>query len=164
LIDYKDTQIGFRDGILIESTEEDIRNLALAGESQTLEYKETLPKGPELAREVVAFANQEGGRILCGVTNQGEIVGCAVPANVRDHITGLVRSHCEPQPLIGIDVVSVDDNKVIVITVKEGDDKPYSAREQGVYIRTLGTCRIATRHELDLMQQRRRPDPYPFSR
>jgi hypothetical protein len=154
LIDYKDTQFGFRTGITVESTEEDIRNVAVAGESQTLEYKEVLPKGPELAREVVAFANQEGGRILCGVTDDGRIVGCSFPAKLHDHIAKLIRSFCEPQPTISVEVVDVDDKKIIVITVEEGSDKPYNVKDQGIYIRTLTESRIATRYELDQMQRK----------
>ena len=162
LIDYKDTQMGYRDGIVIESTEEDIRNLSLAGESQTLEYKATLPKGQQLAREVVAFANQEGGRILCGVDDDGTIVGCDFPAKLHDHITNLLRTFCEPQPTVTIQVLDVEDKKVIVITVNEGGDKPYNAKEQGVYLRVLATTRITTRYELDQMQ--RRADDRPSSR
>src|SRR5207244_2951763 len=72
LVDRKDTHMGGVHGLSIESAPEDVENLALAGESDVLEYKEKMPSGQDLAKEVVAFTNSKGGTILIGVTDEGE--------------------------------------------------------------------------------------------
>jgi len=43
------------------------------GEGYKVEFKESFDKS--LAREMVAFANSEGGRIFLGVTDEGKIKG-----------------------------------------------------------------------------------------
>lgn len=47
----------------------------------------------------------------------------------------------------------------MILTVKEGDDKPYNAKDQGIYIRSMATSRIATLYELKQMNKTQF-DPY----
>ena len=45
-------------------------------ESRRLEFKEALPRGEQLARTVVAFANGAGGKVVFGVSNEPrDIIG-----------------------------------------------------------------------------------------
>mgnify|MGYP001590703526 CR=1 FL=1 len=48
------------------------------GEGYNLEFKET---DSNIAKEICAFANAAGGRILLGVTDQGEIKGISIIDN-----------------------------------------------------------------------------------
>ncbi len=45
------------------------------GENSTVEFKRDNLRAEQLAKEIVAFANSYGGRILIGVENDGEISG-----------------------------------------------------------------------------------------
>ena len=38
------------------------------GESQALEFKEQLPKGQQVAKTLIAFANTSGGKLVVGVS------------------------------------------------------------------------------------------------
>ncbi len=44
-------------------------------ESSTVEWKETLPKHDQLLKTVIAFCNRNGGKIVVGVANNGDIKG-----------------------------------------------------------------------------------------
>lgn len=59
----------------MEITPESILELVAGGESDHVEFKTQLPPEDIVARELVAFANVEGGLLLIGVTDQGQIVG-----------------------------------------------------------------------------------------
>lgn len=45
------------------------------GESKTLELKQQLPKGEQLAKTLIAFANTSGGKLVIGVDDERRIVG-----------------------------------------------------------------------------------------
>jgi len=51
----------------------DLDILLREGEGSMLEYKESLSSS--FARDVVAFANSSGGKILLGVRDDGTVVG-----------------------------------------------------------------------------------------
>lgn len=48
-----------------------LEQLIATGEGYQLEFKENIDKS--LAKEVCAFANADGGKLLIGVTDAGEI-------------------------------------------------------------------------------------------
>ena len=53
----------------------DLINLVERGESSFLEFKQKVASPEKLAREIAAFANSEGGIILVGVGDKGELIG-----------------------------------------------------------------------------------------
>jgi len=137
--------------VVIEAPEQDIEQTIQMGESETVEFKREIPpKREEIAIAAVALANRRGGRILIGVADNGEIVGCRLD-KPKDTITQILRSHCDPPLDVFIEEVSIRDLPVIVVTVPEGRDKPYAVKDKGVYVRSGATKRVATRYELDEM-------------
>ena len=97
-----------------------LKKLIAAGESQTLEFKESF--GDEALETIAAFANTNGGVLLIGVTDKGGIKGfqpgketLRVWANKISQSTGLNPA---------ITRVQADSNPVIAITVSESPVKP----------------------------------------
>jgi ATP-dependent DNA helicase RecG len=62
----------------------DLDILLREGEGSMLEYKESLSSS--LARELAAFANSAGGKILVGVRNDGTVVGMRDTNDLRAQI------------------------------------------------------------------------------
>ncbi|MEM1270464.1 MAG: ATP-binding protein [Bacteroidota bacterium] len=56
-------------------TSTELRRLADFGEGPSLEFKLRVPKPNKLAREVIAFANTDGGKLLVGVDDDGTVKG-----------------------------------------------------------------------------------------
>jgi len=71
----------------------DLSILLQEGEGSTLEYKETISSG--LARELVAFANTAGGKILLGVRDDGSVRGIEDTNDIRARIQDIARN-CDP--------------------------------------------------------------------
>ena len=71
----------------------DLDILLQEGEGVMLEYKEGLSSS--FARELVAFANTVGGRILLGVRDDGTIKGIADTNQLRARIQDIARN-CDP--------------------------------------------------------------------
>ena len=52
-----------------------IRKLILEGEGTTLDFKNTITSCEKIAKTMVSYANNKGGKLLIGVADDGRIVG-----------------------------------------------------------------------------------------
>jgi len=98
------------------------------GENYTVEFKETADKS--LPSEVCAFANASGGRIFVGVNDSGNVIGTDISNEARSRIQDTINK-IEPRLKVDIKV----HEKIIVLTVPEGNQKPYSC-PAGFYLRS----------------------------
>jgi ATP-dependent DNA helicase RecG len=145
------------EGVLTERPEEEIRSLLKAGESQNLEYKQHVDdenKKNDFIETVVAFLNTNRGIILLGVQDDGSAVGSQ--KNAED-IQKLIHDSCDPPPKdIKIEEKKISRNRVILVDVPEGDEKPYqSKRDKNFYIRHNASDMRMERSELISLSEER---------
>ena len=114
----------------------DLDILLREGEGSMLEYKESLSSS--FARDVVAFANSSGGKILLGVRDDGTVVGIRDSNKLRAQIQDIARN-CDPPVKVLIGVVG----KVMVITVRESETKPVQCREGFFWRQGAGTQKLS---------------------
>ena len=68
------------------------------GESKTLEFKQQLPKGQQIAKTLIAFANSSGGKLIVGVSDDRQLVGIREDIfDLQDKITSMIYELCSPQ-------------------------------------------------------------------
>lgn len=109
-------------------TPDDVKALAAAGESETLEFKETTGQRRLAAKTVCAFLNQRGGKVLFGVNQDGVVVGQQVGKKTIEDISRELRL-IQPPVFPSVERVSIDGNyDAIVVSVVEGSLKPYTHR------------------------------------
>lgn len=77
----------------------DLDILLREGEGSMLEYKESFSSS--LARDLVAFANSTGGKILLGIRDDGSIVGIKDDNKIRAQIQDIARNCVRYSPLFG---------------------------------------------------------------
>jgi len=160
-IDLKEVQKwkGEEEGIFIERTEEEVLSLSRAGESQNLEYKYDIiddDNKNDFIESVVAFLNTNRGIILVGVDDKGNIVGSKKSA---EDIQKSIHDSCEPPPRnIKVEEKMVDEKKVILVEVPEGEDKPYqSKRDKNWYVRHNSNDMMIERSEMFQLLQKYTP-------
>ncbi|MEJ2587556.1 MAG: putative DNA binding domain-containing protein, partial [Deltaproteobacteria bacterium] len=118
---------------------EELEKLIQIGEGYTMEFK-TSPS--RIAKEICAFANAAGGRILIGVDDRGTRVGVKRPNRKISEIQ-TVAHHIDP-PIV-LDIEAIDD--ILVVTVPSGPNKPYSAN--GIfYIREAANSQQMKRDQI----------------
>ncbi|NLK96783.1 MAG: histidine kinase [Epulopiscium sp.] len=117
------------------------------GENSYIEFKEESIKPKDLAEEIIAFANSEGGTILIGVADDGTIKGVA-DVNIEEKIMNICRNNCIPNIIPIYEQIDVDELKVVAVTIPKGLNKPYYTVDHKYYIRVGTTKRIASREEL----------------
>lgn len=65
-------------------TQREIEEIIQGGEGYTIELKRSV--NSDLAKEMVAFANSSGGRILIGIDDSGKIAGTKITNALRSHV------------------------------------------------------------------------------
>jgi len=118
------------------------------GEDLHTEFKEYLPSNEDLAKEIVAFANTDGGQIIIGVSDYGEIVGVSNLDEVLRRVDDVAYNRCEPPVTVLPETVKVGDKVVVVINVTKGEQRPYRTSSGFFYIRSGNRIRQASRQEL----------------
>jgi len=128
-------------------TWEDILVLLEQGEGQSVEFEKTIPAEDDIARDMVAFANTDGGKLVFGLDDKNKhLTGVEIIGNFDDWIRDIPKNHCKPAINPNIEVIEKADKKIVVITVSEGDDKPYRSDEI-CYIRDANLSRPAKENE-----------------
>ena len=104
---------------LFTNMDKELNRLIKQGESYNLEFKESL--NSSIAKEMCAFANTNGGKILLGVKDDGKIKGINITNRLKSQIQNYARNI---KPSIKIDITNIDN--VLIIDVFDSDDKPHS--------------------------------------
>lgn len=106
-------------------------------ETENIEFKSQFTE--EIYKEVIAFANTDGGIVYVGIDNEGNAIGLSDVDNEYTRITNGIRDAIMPDVTICVKYL-IQDNKVVRITVNEGTNKPYYLKSKGlkpsgVYVR-----------------------------
>ncbi|MBR2001083.1 MAG: putative DNA binding domain-containing protein [Firmicutes bacterium] len=98
-------------------------------ENEKIEYKSKLMD--DLYKEVIAFANTEGGIIYIGIDDQGDVVGIDNVDDTYNRITNGIRDAILPDVTMFVRYI-LQENRVIQIEVGEGSYKPYYLKGKGL--------------------------------
>ena len=109
-------------------------------ESANIELKSAVTD--DIKKEIVAFANSDGGTLYIGVRDDGEVVGLDDPDEAALQVSNMVRDSIKPDVTMFLHYETITDNekKIIAVSVQRGTDRPYyiakkGMRPEGVYVR-----------------------------
>ena len=118
-------------------TSKDVLNIIQSGENFYIEFKEEKVKAKDLGEEIVAFANSEGGTILIGVSDDGNITGIT-DKKIEETIMNICRNNIVPNIIPSFEYAIINDKKIVILGIPKGLSKPYSTVDNKYYIR-VGT-------------------------
>ena len=98
-------------------------------ETENIEFKSQFTE--ELYKEVIAFANTDGGIIYVGIDNNGNVIGLQDADKEYTQITNGIRDAIMPDVTMFVHF-TIQDNKVVRISVREGTNKPYYLKKKGL--------------------------------
>lgn len=106
-------------------------------ETENIEFKVQFTE--EIYKEVIAFANTDGGIIYVGIDDNGNVIGLNDVDKEYTRITNGIRDAIMPDVTMFVRF-TIQENKVVRITVNEGTNKPYylkgkGLKPSGVYVR-----------------------------
>lgn len=134
-----------------------IRKLILEGEGATLDFKNRITSKEKIAKTLVAFANNKGGKLLIGVADNGTIKGVKNEDEEKYMLLQAGNFFCRPaiEPLF--DEVYVDDKLVLIAEIPESDAKPHYAlgddKKWWVYIRVQDKSVLASKVVVDVLRR-----------
>lgn len=109
-------------------------------ESETVELKEIVTD--EIKKEIIAFANCNGGKLYIGVKDDGTVIGVDDADSVSLQISNMVRDTIKPDVTMFVHYETVKENgkEIVAIDIQRGTDRPYylakkGMRPEGVYVR-----------------------------
>ena len=124
--------------------------LVANGENSGVEFKRDDIRPEQLAKEIVAFANARGGRILLGVEDDGRISGIG-RSDTQEWVLNVFRDKVHPQIIPFYEEIALEDKRRVgIITLSMGTAKPYAVRHnnrEDIYIRMGDRSELADREQ-----------------
>ena len=100
-----------------------LQSLISEGEHQQQDFKYRVSDALKLAKSVSAFANTDGGRLLIGVRDDGQMSGVRSEEEIYMMHQAAYR-HCRPEASIKFDTYHVDGRTIVIATVPPSDKRP----------------------------------------
>ena len=128
-------------------------------ESEALEFKAAYTDS--ICREIVSFLNAEGGDIVLGVDNDGNIVGVSKLDEISRKISDVITTQIEPNPqeLVSSEMRYAEGKTLLVIHVPKGTrpiycQKKYGFSSTGCTIRIGTTCKEMSPEQIKARYER----------
>ena len=114
--------------------------IMLFRENETVELKEIVTD--DIKKEIIAFANCNGGKLYVGVQDDGTIIGVDDADSISLQISNMVRDAIKPDVTMFVHYETIEEEgkEIIAIDVQRGTDRPYylakkGMRPEGVFVR-----------------------------
>lgn len=121
------------------------------GEGKNIEFKREIPHNHEkFLKDIIAFSNSSGGKVIIGIENETNIVygiGDQNPFKLSDNISNMISDACTPQIDPDITMRTMEGKTILEVDVVPGKFRQYyiasKGKETTAYIRINGTSRPA---------------------
>nr|NIN68153.1 hypothetical protein [Anaerolineae bacterium]NIN98244.1 hypothetical protein [Anaerolineae bacterium]NIQ81171.1 hypothetical protein [Anaerolineae bacterium] len=135
--------------------EDVLYDLANQGESQTVEFKESLTSSAKrkAIEAMVAFANSEGGWLFFGVTNDGVLKGVQIGGDTLEKLAVEIRDHTYPSLPVVIEAIPGRDRRRHIVGVQVPADVPPAI---GVYLYSKESIAVGRQVDAGALQAFRR--------
>lgn len=107
-----------------------LENLIRQGENQRLDFKYEISDSRKIARTLAAFANTDGGKLLVGVKDNGNIAGAESDEEYY-MVEAAATMHCKPGIAFEFRKWNTRRGKTVLeITIPKSEKKPVLARTE----------------------------------
>ena len=140
------------------------------GENSTVEFKRKYSTAEKIAKELIAFANTKGGKIIFGVDDDKRVIGVESEKGELELIDTAAKFYCSPEVKFSYEILHIYRKDVIVVNIPESRTKPHSLIEENnnadgaqpkVYIRVKDKSVLASKETIRVMK-RSNPDSPPL--
>lgn len=115
----------------------ELQQRVAVGENLHTELKSWPINPSSLAETLIAFANTDGGQLLIGVSDNGQLFGVADVDAVMRMVDNVAYNNCEPPLTVVQETVHNEAGiAVVVVNIPKGDQRPYRTNQGRFMIRT----------------------------
>lgn len=106
-----------------------IHGLIQEGEHEHQDFKFAITDAPKIAHSISAFANNDGGRLLVGVRDNGSVAGVRSEEDIY-MIEQAAQLYCRPAQHVDITAFSVEGGAIVVrAQIAKAERRPVYARD-----------------------------------
>ncbi len=109
-------------------------------ESETVELKSVVVD--DIKKEIIAFANCEGGKLYIGVQDDGTVIGLDDPDGAALQVSNMIRDAIKPDltMFLHYETLNEDGKQIVAVDIQQGTERPYYIAKkglcpEGVYVR-----------------------------
>jgi ATP-dependent DNA helicase RecG len=119
------------------------------GEDSRRQFKVNINNVDSLAAEMVAFSNSQGGDIIIGVTDDGQVAGLSrADVNKLNNLISNAASQSVRPPINPFtENVQLPGGLVVVVTIPNGISKPYMDNNGAIWVKSGADKRKVTARE-----------------
>ena len=94
-------------------------------ESETVELKSVVVD--DIKKEIIAFANCEGGKLYIGVQDDGTVIGLDDPDGAALQVSNMVRDAIKPDltMFLHYETLNEDGKQIVAVDIQQGTERPY---------------------------------------
>lgn len=120
------------------------------GEDSYTQFKQQAIPVKDLAKELVAFSNADGGIIIFGVHDNGEILGLDTTEveKIGQLVGNAANENMRPPIHPLTENISIGDKKVVLVTISKGVSKPYATNSGEYYTKSGADKKKVSQEEL----------------
>ena len=138
-----------------------LQSLIREGEHQQQDFKYKVSDAQKLAKSVSAFANTDGGRLLIGVRDDGNMSGVRSEEEIYMMHLAAYR-YCRPEASIKFDTYHVEGRTIVVATIPPSERRPICAVDENgklrAYIRIADENIVASPVHLAIWRESQKPE------
>lgn len=106
-------------------TAKQLRELIACGENLNVEFKQKFSEYEKIAKEIIAFANTNGGFIIFGINDNGKIFGVDSEKEIAELVEYSNKNYCQPKIIYSLHYIEIDNKEIVVVEVPESKNKPH---------------------------------------
>ncbi|MEP2772723.1 MAG: ATP-binding protein [Fulvivirga sp.] len=143
------------------------KRLIRQGESQQIEFKRKIKYPEKVIKELVAFANSDGGWLFIGVSDNGDIAGVKYPEDEIFALNQAIDKYCRPALPKDIQTIKLTESlSIVVYHIPSSDRKPHHIHYDGkkqVFVRSEDKSIKASKQLTEIIERRRKKKSITFN-
>lgn len=147
----------------------ELKELVRKGENKFIEFKLKTNHPEKIIREIVAFANSEGGKLIIGIGDDKTIKGLRFPDEDEFILQKAIENHIYPMIDYEISRIKVEgEREVLVYDIKKSPFKPHYVDLDGIvenrkaYVRVEDKSVQASREMKEILKGERKAKNIKF--
>lgn len=143
----------------------ELHELIENGENDRVEFKRKFSTTEKIAKEMIAFANSKGGKILFGIDDDKSIKGVESEKGELELISTAAKFYCEPEIEFSTEILLYKSKDIVVVDIQESKTKPHrlitenNDEDQKVYVRLNDKSILASKETIRILRNSNEDSP-----
>jgi predicted HTH transcriptional regulator len=144
----------------------ELNELIENGENDMVEFKRKFSSPEKIAKEMIAFANSKGGKILFGIDDDKSVKGVESEKGELELISTAAKFYSEPEIEFTSEILLLRNKDIVVVNIDESNRKPHRLISDSdddnaikVYVRLNDKSVLASKETIKILRNSNEDSP-----